>query len=335
MIRQAKYLEGRTLFVWMALLVVGLLPGVSLGQGLCSNTYSGPFYVQPSFPVLNVGPNVKVGDTVATVDVTANSFGVTCGITGGRVFVAYEPTAGWEPVPGFDNVRHLRMNSATGPNSPLGLRASKVTSFQSWTGSSATIPAVTYRYEIIRISSASMPAGTQLYASGIWRMTVAPRAVYLVVGGTQTPWFLGTGSVAAPTPTCSISAGSAITLNVGNVRASSLPNVGSFSSTSAQQNIVLSCQNSPNVVMTVNGTTVNGYTDVLALSSASTAAGVGAQLLYNGSSTPYTIGSGGATRIATAAGGTVTVPFAARYYRTGDLSPGTANATATVQFTYN
>ena len=88
--------------------------------------------------------------------------------------------------------------------------------------------------------------------------------------------------------------------------------------------------------MTLQGTPVTGTTNVLPLTGAGTAGvaqGIGVQLLYNGSSV-LTVGT--ALSLTTAAPtGTLNVPVAARYYRTGNVTAGRANVAATVRFDYN
>lgn len=101
-------------------------------------------------------------------------------------------------------------------------------------------------------------------------------------------------------------------------------------------NLGLNCAAGTKVSVTMSGTqnadTAN--TSVLALSgagSAGVAKGVGAQILYN--NTPLNIGS--TLALKTSAGGIETLPFKARYYQTlSNVLPGSANATATLDITY-
>ncbi|MGP2408147.1 fimbrial protein [Yersinia sp. 2545 StPb PI] len=125
------------------------------------------------------------------------------------------------------------------------------------------------------------------------------------------------------------------TVPLGNIYATSFTGVGSF--TGAQSfNLGLNCASGSKINVSMAGTqdanTVN--TSVLALTGAGTAGvakGVGAQILYNNS--PLTIGSW--LLLKTSAGGVETFPFTARYYQTlSNVLPGTANATATLNITY-
>ncbi|HTV87244.1 MAG TPA: fimbrial protein [Dyella sp.] len=139
---------------------------------------------------------------------------------------------------------------------------------------------------------------------------------------------LDSTSFVVPKPTCSVLTPN-VTIPLGSISALSLPSIGSVAG-SGTQNISLSCSESPAVAMSLSGTAVSGYPNVLALTAGpGTAQGVGAQLLYN--NTPLTMD---ASVFLGTAGSTLTVPIAARYYRTGNLTAGTANATGRLNFTY-
>lgn len=139
-------------------------------------------------------------------------------------------------------------------------------------------------------------------------------------------------------PTCTVNTTS-ITIPLGNVAASSLASVGSVSTTTGPQNIGLSCTYAPNIRMTLQGTRI-GTTTAVALTGAGTAGvagGVGVQVLYR---TPGTttgtnlLTPGTGVTIVSRAGATVTVPIFARYYRTGAVTAGRANAAPTLLFDY-
>ncbi len=140
--------------------------------------------------------------------------------------------------------------------------------------------------------------------------------------------------VSVSNSTCDVST-TGITIPLGNVAASSLGAVGSTSAISAAQNITLSCRGFPSVRMTLQGTqAAGGPNTVLALTGGiGIAQGVGVQLLHN-RTTVLTIGS--ALSLTTqAATGNMSVPIAARYYRTGNVTSGPANASPTLRFDYN
>lgn len=128
---------------------------------------------------------------------------------------------------------------------------------------------------------------------------------------------------------------SSISIPLNNVAASTFANVGSTSTISAAQNITLNCKGAPSVRMTLNGTQATGGPNtVLALTAGTgVAQGVGVQLLHN-RTTVLTIGTA-LSLSGAAADGDMNVPIAARYYRTGAVTAGRANASPTLRFDYN
>ncbi len=213
--------------------------------------------------------------------------------------------------------------------------ASLVTAFSASPNTGTyTVPSPTaWRLELIRSTGAiTAPSGS------ISLPTV--RGVYSTTDPVNTaPYFFfingGRQPISASNSTCTVSTTSA-SIDLGNVAASAFGSVGSTSTTSGTQNLSLSCAGFPSVSMTLQGTAVSGTTNVLPLTGAGTAGvaqGIGVQILYNGS-TVLTVGT--ALSLTTAAPtGTLNVPMAARYYRTGNVTAGRANVAATVQFGYN
>jgi len=137
--------------------------------------------------------------------------------------------------------------------------------------------------------------------------------------------------------TCDIDTGSrSITVPLGAVRVDRFSGVGS---TYGDQsfNIGLTCTQPAgtyNVSLTFSATAdSSGASGVLAiLQGSDAAAGVGIQLLMNGSPVVFdtALNAGSAT-----AGATLTIPMMARYYQTGSLmTPGTANGIATFTISY-
>ncbi|MCO5397573.1 fimbrial protein [Ralstonia soli] len=140
-------------------------------------------------------------------------------------------------------------------------------------------------------------------------------------------------AITAPAPTCTVGTTS-VNIPLGDVAASSFANVGATSPISHPANISLSCANNPRVTMTLQGTQAPGGPDTtVALSGAGAAQGVGVQVLYN--STPMVVNSTTPTLVDVSAAASVTVPISARYYRTGAITAGRANASPTLRFDYN
>lgn len=137
-------------------------------------------------------------------------------------------------------------------------------------------------------------------------------------------------------PTCNVNTGS-VNIPLGNVAGSSFANVGSFTTAPATQNIGLSCSYSPRVRMTLQGTqAAGGPNTTVALTGAGgagVAQGIGVQVLYGGN--PLVVNSTTPTVVSAAAGATLNVPVTARYYRTGTVVAGRANASPTLRFDYN
>lgn len=130
-------------------------------------------------------------------------------------------------------------------------------------------------------------------------------------------------------------------VNLGTLDVRTLPNVGS-TSPSGTFNVSLTCDQSVavNAVMT-DQTTPSNRSSVVTLTGDSSASGVGVQFFYNGSG-PLMMGpdssAAGTTNQffiqTTSAAQTLSLPFQAQYIRTGDLTPGSANALASITFSY-
>jgi type 1 fimbria pilin len=138
-------------------------------------------------------------------------------------------------------------------------------------------------------------------------------------------------TIRSVTSTCNVST-TTVTIPLGNVYSDVFTDIGTTSPTSPNYSLGLNCQGSPVINMSVSGTSVPGNTGVFGLAPASnTASGIAVQLFRNGTLvTPgqkVVVGNGGDS--------TFMIPFAARYIRTGDVSPGSANANMVATFTYN
>lgn len=81
-------------------------------------------------------------------------------------------------------------------------------------------------------------------------------------------------------------------------------------------------------------TIVDNSKSVVALDGGSTASGVGVQLLDGSGNTMPFATQKIFTGYNKASGGSYTIPLQARYYRTGNVSPGTANTAMTVTINY-
>ncbi|MDQ0141096.1 fimbrial protein [Cupriavidus necator] len=140
-------------------------------------------------------------------------------------------------------------------------------------------------------------------------------------------------------PACTVQ-NTSVVVNMPTVSASALPAAGTTAGRTGF-NISLSCSGATAITMTLTDASQPGNAGSnLSLGQGSGAGGVAYQILYNG--TPVSFGPDSATagnlnqfNVGTIAGATtVTIPMAARYIRTGPLTPGTALANATFTMSY-
>ncbi|MBS1206266.1 MAG: pilus assembly protein pilin FimA [Proteobacteria bacterium] len=130
-------------------------------------------------------------------------------------------------------------------------------------------------------------------------------------------------------------------VDLGTMDIRTLSTVGS-TSPSGSFNVSLTCDANVavNAVMS-DQTTPSNTSSVVTLTGDSTASGVGVQFFYNGTG-PLMMGpdssAAGTTNQffiqSTTAAQTLSLPFQARYIRTGELVPGSANALASITFSY-
>lgn len=139
---------------------------------------------------------------------------------------------------------------------------------------------------------------------------------------------------------CTVSTKSA-SVELGNIDIHTLPTVGS-TSPSGSFTVGLTCDANiaVNAVMS-DQTTPSNTSSVVTLTGESSASGVGVQFFYNGTG-PLMMGpdssAAGTTNQffiqTTTAAQTLSLPFQAQYIRTGEVVPGTANALASITFSY-
>ena len=135
---------------------------------------------------------------------------------------------------------------------------------------------------------------------------------------------------------CSTKNGNSLSFPIGNVSASEFLGKGTISAEKNTVNITLSCDPHANINITLNGIQNADSSDgsVLALSNqgqTGVAEGVGVQLLYDNQ--PIQINQ--LLPLKQSQGGQESFPLTARYIQTKDaVKPGSANATATLNLTY-
>lgn len=135
---------------------------------------------------------------------------------------------------------------------------------------------------------------------------------------------------------CSLSSNS-LTLDLGNIEVNDFSGgIGFIPNKGATANLLLECDANANINITLNGEMNTDANDnsILALSGQGqigTADGVGVQLSFN--NTPLALNK--MVNLKRSIGGEETFPITAHYYKTKtQVKPGAANATATLNLTY-
>lgn len=134
---------------------------------------------------------------------------------------------------------------------------------------------------------------------------------------------------------CTIANNQDMTITLADAHKADLPSVGSTWGQSGEKDISLSCNAGTNVYATFSGTQASGTSDTSVLQNNGTAQGIGVQLidLHDGNNNPINMNYRFSP--VTNAGATATIPIAARYIRTGDLSAGSVDASATYTLDYD
>lgn len=183
-----------------------------------------------------------------------------------------------------------------------------------------------YKVELVRTSATA--ASGQLFQGQIASDGVQNQFVIA-------NWTISGGSI--KTLACSINSGP-LTFPIGNVPTVNFGSTVGTIPTNAQvtQNLGLTCDAGANINVSLSGTQNPDVADtsVLSLSGqggAGVAKGVGVQILYN--NVPLQLNN--KVTLKQSSGGVETFPLVARYYQTKTtVAPGTANATATLNITY-
>ncbi len=137
-----------------------------------------------------------------------------------------------------------------------------------------------------------------------------------------------TGNLTAQS--CTVDGATDFTLSLGTVDRADLPSVGSTAN-QVGLNIPLSCISGTKVIIQIDGTSVSDNNTVMV--NTGTAEGVGTQLLEpNNNNRPVPLGR--SWTIIENSQTSEVITLGARFYRTGDVVPGTVNATATYTLSY-
>ncbi len=183
----------------------------------------------------------------------------------------------------------------------------------------------------------NVPVGLQLIKTGTIANgaqlpggTIARWTYDQVFGGTATQQnFVLGGTVTLASSACQVNT-SNIAVALPTISTSALPAVDGTTAPTTFR-ISLNCSTGATLKIMFNtATTVTGKPTVIR--STGTANGVGVQLTDNGS-TP--VGFGTESTVGATPNGALDLVYKARYYRTGALSAGSVNATATFTLSYN
>lgn len=177
-------------------------------------------------------------------------------------------------------------------------------------------------YQTSTISAATLTAYAFLGDSNTAQVIINPTTITVEASG------------------CTVSTKSA-NIDLGAPDIHTLPNVGS-TSPSGSFNVSLTCdeQVALYAVMT-DQTTPTNTSSTVTLTNDSTASGIGVQFFYNGNGPlmmgPDSSAAGTENQFfiqTTTATQILSLPFQAQYVRTGELVPGSANALASITFSY-
>lgn len=140
---------------------------------------------------------------------------------------------------------------------------------------------------------------------------------------------------------CTVNSSDNLSVNMGSFRQDSFPSTGSTAGNqSVQVQLLCDADVTVKAVLTDQSNQTN-VSNIISLTSDSTAQGVGVQFLYNGNA--VSLGpddsSTGATnqflvKTSTSANEMISIPFDVKYIRTGEVTAGSANVIASITFSY-
>jgi len=160
--------------------------------------------------------------------------------------------------------------------------------------------------------------------------------------GSDVVFRLAGGTVALNAPICAITTSADMTVRLPNISASSLASVGAKAGGQPFQMRIHCPYGTRLSAMMTDASLPFSTGDVLSLAKDATASGVGVQLFRDGMSTPISFGPDSSAPGNTnqwkigesTVDATYTIPFVATYLRTGQVSPGSVQAKATITFSY-
>ena len=326
----------------LCMCLVGFVPTAKAITLSCSLTQNGMSWGLTNLPsTITVDSTVQPGQAFATYNFSGTSTTTAC-VNGGVNLTNYQVMANLlatsgTPVPQYANMVYVDGGTnvgvrflVNGTQAPLinGPTNGILTQTIASPGTYTFPPSATYSLQFYKLSNGPV-SGTA--SNGTYGYVALNPNPYGVGNGAGAMNFRLGGAITfvTPKPTCTVSAPPAI--NLGDFNASQFTGQGTLIG-SGSTSVSLTCTNSPTVTMALKATAASGYANVLALNSgAGVAQGVGVQLLYNGNALTVN----GAAQSLSVLNGSLNFPILARYYQTtNNVSPGAANATGTLNFTY-
>ncbi|UIF86640.1 fimbrial protein [Cupriavidus necator] len=292
-----------------------------------------------SLPVqISVPRNTAVGSILYDSSwVTAGPTSIVCTGTIAQNWGYASPMV---PVPGYSNVYQT-------PVSGIGIK----TGWANWLSGSPSVDSTALVSPPASLSVPN-PSPTPYGPMGRYRLQLVVTGP-VMPGTISLPGLLAQASYGALTvnqlvvagstnivaPACTVQ-NTSVVVNMPTISASALPAAGATAGQTGF-NISLSCTGATAVTMTLTDAAQPGNTSSsLSLATGSSAGGVAYQILYNGTPVSYGPDSANAGNlnqfnVGTMAGaGAMNIPLAARYVRTGTVTPGSANANATFTMSY-
>lgn len=176
------------------------------------------------------------------------------------------------------------------------------------------------------VKTGAVANGAQLPAG-----TIARWLYEQVFGTASLQNFVLGGAVRFTTAACQVNT-SAIAVTLPTISSASLPAVDSTAGNTSFR-IGLNCGSGATLKVSFSTTApVAGKTGVIASGGGATAAGVGVQIV-DSASNPVVFGT--AAPVGVTPNGTMNLEYRARYYRTGTVTTGTVNATASFTLSYD
>ncbi|WP_241300127.1 fimbrial protein [Burkholderia stabilis] len=297
--------------------------------------YSPIVYEAPSFNV-SFNPNVPDGTIIFRKEIDLTS-------TGGRLecYHYYEVPLRW-----LNTVGPLTSKRQFYQTSIPGVAMAITTGAYTWPRTEYRMGPFTASFDYSARLTITLAKIGKITAGGVITGEVGRMDTYYSIAYPPVASYrFGRGIVIDPqVPTCRVTT-PAITVPLGNVRASTFTGVGSVS-TGQPFNIVLECAGGETGTVTNVYTTLTDHTnpgnvsDTLSLAQDSGATGIGIQVLNGSTVIKYgpdssAAGNTNQWKAGEAGNGTFTIPLTARYVQTAPkITPGSANGLATFTMSY-